>query len=65
MYLTGVICARKLERRLIIYFSIMSMLMGFGPWFSLFRVEWVMPRSIVDVLACWKGSFGHHGTGAV
>lgn len=24
-----------------------------------------MPRSIVDVLACWKGSFGHHGTGAV
>ena len=65
MYLTGVICARKLVRRLIIYFSIMSMLMSFGPWFSLFRVEWVMPQSIVDVLACWKGSFGHHGTGAV
>ena len=26
--------------------------------FSMFGMRWVMPRRIVDVLACWKGRLG-------
>ena len=26
--------------------------------FRLFGMHWVMPRRVVDVLACWKGRFG-------
>ena len=28
--------------------------------FGLFGVTWVMPRSALDLLACWQGSFGRH-----
>jgi hypothetical protein len=28
--------------------------------FSLFGMHWVMPRRIVDVLACWQGRLGRH-----
>ena len=28
--------------------------------FSLFGVCWVMTRSVVGLLACWQGRFGHH-----
>ena len=27
---------------------------------SLFGVSWVMPKSVVELLACWQGRFGHH-----
>lgn len=25
---------------------------------SMFRVEWVMPRGVMELLACWQGGFG-------
>jgi hypothetical protein len=28
--------------------------------FVLFGVHWVMPRKLVDLLACWQGCFGQH-----
>ncbi len=28
--------------------------------FSLFGMQWVMLRRVVDVLACWKGRLGRH-----
>jgi hypothetical protein len=28
--------------------------------FDLFGVSWVMPRTAVEALACWQGSFGRH-----
>ena len=28
--------------------------------FGLFGVSWVMPQSIVGLLACWQGRFGRH-----
>ena len=28
--------------------------------FSLFGIHWVMPKTVVDLLACWQGSFGRH-----
>ena len=28
--------------------------------FGLFRVQWVIPRSVRDLFACWQGCFGHH-----
>ena len=29
---------------------------------DLFGVCWVMPKSVVDLLACWQGCFRHHRT---
>ena len=31
-----------------------------GSVFALIGVKWVMPRKVVDLLACWQGSFGCH-----
>jgi len=31
-----------------------------GLVFALFGVKWVMTRKVVDLLACWQGSFGCH-----
>jgi hypothetical protein len=28
--------------------------------FSLFRIQWAMPRRVVDLLACWQGRLGRH-----
>lgn len=28
--------------------------------FGLFRVSWVMPKRVVEVLATWQGWFGRH-----
>lgn len=28
--------------------------------FALFGIYWVMPRRVIDLLACWQGGFGHH-----
>ena len=28
--------------------------------FGLFGVSWVMPQSVVGLLACWQGRFGRH-----
>ena len=27
---------------------------------GLFGVSWVMPQSILGLLTCWQGKFGHH-----
>ena len=27
---------------------------------ALFGVHWIMPRSVLDILACWQGPFGKH-----
>ena len=31
--------------------------------FSLFGIHWVMPKTVVDLLACWQGKFGLHQNG--
>ena len=31
--------------------------------FGLFGVSWVMPQSVVGLLACWQGRFGYHRNG--
>ena len=31
--------------------------------FGLFGVCWVMPKSVVEVLACWQGRFGRRRNG--
>ena len=28
--------------------------------FTLFGIQWVMPRRVVEMLACWQGSLGRH-----
>ena len=28
--------------------------------YSLFGVQWVMPKSVMDVMSCWEGRFGLH-----
>ena len=28
--------------------------------FGLFGVSWVIPQSVMELLACWRGRFGHH-----
>jgi hypothetical protein len=28
--------------------------------FGLFGVQWVMPRSVLDLFSCWLGQLGHH-----
>ena len=33
--------------------------------FSLFGVSWVMPQSVVGLLACWQGNFGRHRNGYI
>ena len=33
--------------------------------FSLFGVSWVMPQSVMGLLACWQGSFGRHRNGYI
>ena len=32
---------------------------------SLFGVQWVVPRGIVDLLACWQGCFGKHSNNQI
>ena len=32
---------------------------------SLFGISWVMPKSVVRLLACWKGRLGHHRNGYI
>ena len=32
---------------------------------GLFGVYWVMPKSVVELLACWQGRFGRHWNGHV
>ena len=37
-------------------------------WYSilvLFGVSWMMPKSIVELLACWEGNFDHHQNGYI
>ena len=33
--------------------------------FGLFGVCWVMPMSVVELLACWQGRFGRHRNGYI
>ena len=33
--------------------------------FRLFGVSWVMPQSVVGLLVCWQGKFGHHQNGYI
>ena len=33
--------------------------------FSLFGIHWVMPKKVVELLACWQGKFGRHRNGAI
>ncbi len=28
--------------------------------FCLFGIHWVMPKRVLDLLACWRGGFGGH-----
>ena len=28
--------------------------------FTLFGIRWAMPKTMVEILACWQRNFGHH-----
>ena len=28
--------------------------------FTLFGIHWAMPKTVVEILACWQRNFGHH-----
>ena len=32
---------------------------------GLFGVSWVMPQSVLGLLECWQGRFGHHRNGFI
>ena len=55
-------CMRKRDEELVdhllLHCPIASELWGFV--FALIGVKWEMPRKVVNLLACWQGSFGHH-----
>ena len=43
----------------LICFSIVCSPMNCGHWFfCVFGLAWVMPCSVMELLACWEGSFG-------
>ena len=48
----------ELVDHLLLHCPIASELWGFV--FALIGVKWEMPRKVVNLLACWQGSFGHH-----
>ena len=29
--------------------------------FSMSGIQWVMPKGVMELLACWQGSFGQYG----
>ena len=33
--------------------------------FTLFGIHWVMPKTVVELLACWQGKFGRHQNYAI
>ena len=33
--------------------------------FTLFGIHWVMPKTVVELLACWQGKFGRHRNFAI
>ena len=33
--------------------------------FTLFGIHWVMPKTMVDLLACWQGKLGRHRNSAI
>ena len=33
--------------------------------FTLFGIHWVMPKTVVDLLACWQGKLGRHWNSAI
>ena len=33
--------------------------------FTLFGIHWVMPKTVVDLLACWQGKLGRHRNSAI
>ena len=47
---------RELVNHLLIHCSIATELWAMV--FSLFGIHWVMPKMVVDLLACWQGNFG-------
>ena len=53
-------CNRELVDHLLLHCPIASKLWSMVS--GLFGVCWVMPKSVVDLLACWQGCFGRHRT---
>ena len=33
--------------------------------FTLFGIHWVMPKTVMELLACWQGKFGRHRNSAI
>ena len=33
--------------------------------FTLFDIHWAMPKTVVELLACWQGNFGRHCNGVI
>ena len=33
--------------------------------FTLFGIHWVMPKTVVDLFACWQGKLGRHRNSAI
>ena len=42
--------------------------LAFDLWslvFTLFCIHWIMPKTVVELLACWQGKFGRHRNAAI
>ena len=42
--------------------------LAFDLWFmvsTLFGIHWIMPKTVVELLACWQGKFGRHRNAAI
>jgi hypothetical protein len=48
------------ERLLIISLTHCDIARELWTMVCLFRIQWVMCRSVIDLLACWQGQFGGH-----
>lgn len=51
-------CSRETVDHLLLHCSIAKELWTMA--FGMFGIYWVMPRSVLGLLACWQGNFGRH-----
>jgi len=56
-----VACARIVGNQWITFYSLYLCIYSLWTFvFSLIGVSWVMPKQVVNLLACWKGGVGWH-----
>ena len=62
----GVICASVIVKLLTIFSFIVRLLWIYGLWILVYlEYVWVMPKFVIELLACWQGLFGCHHNGYI